>query len=93
MARRRFVVAASIAVLTLSGVFSAAADAKIPVLYSNCKHLNARYPHGVGRYGAHDKTAGIPVKNFFHSNLAYALAIRYNAGLDRDHDKIACEQS
>ena len=68
------------------------APAKIPKLYSSCKQLNMRYPHGIGRYGAHDKTTGAPVTNFFHSTRSYNLAMTYNRGLDRDHDGIACEK-
>lgn len=73
--------------------FVSTADAKAPLLYSNCKHLNSRYAHGVGRPGAHDKTSGRPVTNFTHSTRLYDLAMKYNRGLDRDHDGIACEQA
>ena len=38
-----------------------------------------------------DKTAGERVTNFTHSNYLYRLAMRYNRGLDRDRDGIACE--
>jgi hypothetical protein len=56
-------------------------------------HLrNRKYHHGVGKYGAHDMTSGVPVTNFFHSNHGYALAMKYNRGLDRDKDGIACEK-
>jgi hypothetical protein len=51
--------------------------AKAPALYKNCTNL--------------DKTSGVPVKNFYRSNRVYAIAIKWNAGLDRDHDRIACE--
>ena len=58
--------------------------------YPNCAALNARYPHGVGRYGAHDHTRSgtDPVTNFKRSNVLYAA----NRGLDRDKDGIACEK-
>ena len=66
--------------------------------YKNCTALHRDYPHGVGRFGAHDKTSGTPVTNFKRSNKIYAhndgKAPHY-AGehdLDRDNDKIACEQ-
>jgi hypothetical protein len=51
------------------------------------------YPHGVGLYGAHDKTSGTPVTNFARRPKVY----RANDGgygehdLDRDNDHIACE--
>jgi hypothetical protein len=33
-----------------------------------------------------------PVTNFRRSNRLYREAMRYNRGLDRDNDKIACEK-
>ena len=54
--------------------------------------MNKRYPHGVGRYGAHDHTTGVPVTNFKHSTRLYKTAMHYNKGLDRDKDGIACEK-
>jgi hypothetical protein len=59
--------------------------------WKNCTQVNKRYPHGVGKVGAHDKTTGTPVTNFKRSNRVYALALKNNRGLDRDHDGIACE--
>jgi hypothetical protein len=51
------------------------------------------YPHGVGRAHAHEHvTSGSPVTTFKRSNRLYTQAMRYNKGLDRDHDKIACEK-
>jgi hypothetical protein len=64
----------------------------IPPLWSNCKHVNARYRHGVGEVGAHDKTSGTPVTNFYRSTRLYRIAIHYNSGLGRDKDGIACEK-
>ena len=58
------------------------------ISYPNCQALNARYPHGVGRWGAHDHTSGTPVTNFKRSNILY----RRNRARDRDHDGIACEK-
>jgi excalibur calcium-binding domain-containing protein len=55
----------------------------------NCKTVNARYPHGVGKVGARDRTSGTPVTTFRRSN---ALYYRYK-GLDRDKDGIACEKA
>jgi len=49
-----------ILVLGVGVAVAAPAGAKAPPLYSNCSHLNARYPHGLGRFGAHDKTNGHP---------------------------------
>jgi excalibur calcium-binding domain-containing protein len=83
----------SIAVAT-SGVvvYGTPADAAIPRPYNNCTTLNKRYPHGVGKVGARDKTTGEPVTNFKRSNRLYRTAMSYNRGLDRDKDGIACEK-
>jgi Excalibur calcium-binding domain len=87
----RFAVAL-ILVAVMTGASASAATTTMPLLFKNCTHLNAKYHHGVGKYGAHDKTTGVPVTNFFHSTLLYNKAMRYNRGLDRDKDGIACEQ-
>jgi hypothetical protein len=45
------------------GVASAlAATGAIPARWKNCKAVNSRYPHGMGRFGAHDRTTGVPVR-------------------------------
>ena len=58
----------------------------------NCTVVNKRYPHGVGKVGAHDKTGGTPVTTFKRSTYLYRTAMRYNRTLDRDKDGIACEK-
>ncbi len=40
------------------------ADAHTSGIHDNCTNLNKKWPHGVGRRGAHDKTSGDPVTNF-----------------------------
>jgi hypothetical protein len=61
--------------------------------WRNCTAVNHQYPHGVGRRDAHDHvTSGTPVTNFKRSNQLFATAMDHNKGLDRDHDKIACEK-
>jgi hypothetical protein len=65
----------------------------IPKLWKNCTNVNKRYPHGVGKVGARDKTSGTPVTNFKRSGRLYRLAMSYNKGLDRDKDGIACEKA
>jgi len=57
--------------------------------YKNCKALNSKYPHGVGKKGARDKTSGDPVTNFRVSSAVYDR----NKHLDRDKDRIACEKA
>ena len=55
-----------------------------------CKTVNAKYRHGVGRPGAHDKTKSKkgPVTNFTRNKTVY---LKYKR-LDRDRDGIACEK-
>ncbi len=66
---------------------SAPSAAKV---YPNCKALNARYPHGVGKKGARDHVtrSAKPVTTFKVDNTVYAA----NRKLDRDRDGIACEK-
>jgi Excalibur calcium-binding domain len=71
----------------------AASTHAVSAPWKNCAQVNKRYPHGVGKISAHDKTSGVPVRNFKHSNRLYALALKNNGGLDRDHDGIACESA
>jgi Excalibur calcium-binding domain len=66
--------------------------ARIPERWENCTAVNRRFPHGVGKLHAHDKTTGVPVTNFRHSTRLYNTAMSYNRGLDRDKDGIACEK-
>jgi hypothetical protein len=68
------------------------ATAVAPPLYKNCTALNKKYPHGVGKVGARDKTSGTPVTNFRRSNTVFRTAMSHNKGLDRDKDGIACEK-
>lgn len=89
-----------VVVVALALVFAASAAAHRPnhPPYTNCKTLNKKYPHGVGKIGARDRsTDGTiledPVTNFRRSNIIYAAAMAHNKGLDRDKDKIACEKA
>jgi hypothetical protein len=86
--RTALLVAATSLGLTLG--MTASAEAAIPARdYANCTALNKVYPHGVGRWGAHDKTSGTPVTNFTRNNKVYRL----NDESDRDKDGIACEKA
>jgi hypothetical protein len=92
-------------VVTVGGTVVAAAQAAdlhssvdrdssaAPVLYKNCTNLNKKYPHGLGRSSARDRTSDTPVSNFKRSTRLYDLAMSYNRGLDRDKDGIACEKT
>jgi hypothetical protein len=79
---------------SIAGATSPTANAAMPRLYRNCTNFNRRYPHGVGRRLAMDKVrpGAEPVRNFQRSNLLFRTAMRWNRGLDRDKDNIACEK-
>jgi Excalibur calcium-binding domain len=79
------------AAMVCSSPFAVAARA-VSAPWKNCTQVNKRYPHGVGKVRARDKTSGTPVTNFKHSNVLYLTAMRNNKGLDRDKDGIACEK-
>jgi hypothetical protein len=68
----------------------------IPYVWKNCTNVHTKYPHGVGKRFARDKTSGTPVTTFKRSTRLYNVAMSYNAqrgyNLDRDHDGIACEK-
>ena len=64
----------------------------VPKLYKNCTNLNKKYPHGLGRANARDKTSGTPVTNFKRSTRLYKLAMGHNKRLDGDKGGIACEK-
>jgi Excalibur calcium-binding domain len=85
------------AVLAVAAVIAGSATAlpavtAMPVLYKNCTNLNKKYPHGLGKVGARDRTSGTPVTNFARSTRLYNVAMSYNRSLDRDKDRIACEK-
>jgi hypothetical protein len=67
------------------------AGTAMPRLYKNCTNFNRRYPHGVGKRLARDRSSD-PVTNFRRSTLIYNQAMRWNKGLDRDKDGVACEK-
>jgi Excalibur calcium-binding domain len=90
--KRALILALLIGVFAAGGTAAHASQATIPAKWKNCKAVNRRYPHGVGRNHAHDATPGVPVTNFKHSTRLYKIAMSYNRGLDRDKDGIACEK-
>ncbi len=97
--RTALAVCASATAVLLPGPAGSAVDASItstraPALYKNCTNFNKRYPHGVGKVGARDRSkSGDPVTNFKRSNKIYRTAMSWNKGLDRDKDGVACEQA
>jgi hypothetical protein len=75
----------------VTGLLFAGTAGAVSPPWRNCAQVNAKYPHGVGRVGAHDKTTGVRVTTFRRSNALYKIAMSNNKGLDRDKDGIACE--
>ena len=64
----------------------------IPAVYRNCTALNQKYPHGIGKLNARDKTSGRPVTTFLRNTRLYNFADTFNGRLDGDNDGIACEK-
>ena len=83
---------AVVAALIVLAAPASATRQVIPIKWKNCTIVNKRFPHGVGKLRAHDKTTGTPVTNFRRSTALYLTAMHYNRGLDRDKDGIACEK-
>jgi len=79
-------------VMVFAGAPFAIAARAVPYPWKNCTQVNKKYRHGVGKVGARDKTSGTPVTTFKRSTYLYRTAMRYNRGLDRDKDGIACEK-
>ncbi|QIM20344.1 excalibur calcium-binding domain-containing protein [Phycicoccus sp. HDW14] len=90
---KKSTIPAVVAAATLALVTATAAPASaVPAKWKNCTTVNKKYPHGVGKAKAKDKTSGKPVNTFTRSDKIYAEAMRANKGLDRDKDGIACEK-
>lgn len=68
----------------------------MPKSFKTCASLNKTYKHGVGRFGARDRTSGTPVTNFNVRTFTYYKNIGPRSGsqhdLDDDNDGIACEK-
>ena len=82
----------AVAVALLLAAPAQAAEAATPAVYKNCTALSKKYPHGIGRANAKDRTSGTPVTTFKRSTALYAKAMSYNKRLDGDKDGIACEK-
>lgn len=80
-------VIATASTLTLGGPVSAHTTG----IHDNCTKLHTKWPHGVGRRNAVDKTSGTRVTNFTRNTDAYKAAESHNGTLDADNDGIACE--
>jgi Excalibur calcium-binding domain len=66
-----------------------AASERILLRWKNGTQVNKEVPARSGQGGC---AGGTPVRTFRRSNLLYRTAMRYNRGLDRDKDGIACEK-
>ncbi len=89
---KQFAVVAALG-MTLTALPVVPAAAHTTGIHDNCTKLQQRWPHGVGKRYAADKTSGTPVTNFHRSTDAYRRANRHNGTLDRDNDGIACEKA
>jgi hypothetical protein len=98
MKRLLLISLALVALLATTGAAGATSStsgaAAVPAPWNNCTQVHTRYAHGVGRATARDRVRGTtaPVTTFKRSTPLYNLATRYNSGLDRDKDGVACEQ-
>ena len=87
-----FASVAEAAPVTSAGIATTLVPMGATGIDKNCTALNKKYPHGVGKSGAKDKTSSKPVTNFKKSTKIYKTAMSKNKGLDRDKDGIACEK-
>lgn len=81
----RILLAVAVAVLVLVPT----AGATIPKRFANCKHVNAKYPHGVAKNAKVAVGASGLTGRAFVSSKFYGL---YGKRLDRDHDGVFCER-
>jgi hypothetical protein len=92
MKRTGLAIALAIVASTLS-IGATSTSAEGASVWRNCTAVNHKYPHGVGRrYAVDHVSSGTPVTDFKRSNRLFRIAMSHNKGLDRDHDKIACEK-
>lgn len=84
---------AAVAAAFTASLLSVTSTASAGSVFENCTSLNEKYPHGVGKKGAKDKTSGTPVTTFKRSTKLYNKAMKANSRLDGDKDGIACERA
>jgi hypothetical protein len=94
--RRTLLTAVAAGALLVAVAPAPASTVAVPYVWKNCTNVHTKYPHGVGKANARDKTSGTPVTTFKRSTRLYNIAMSYNGqrgyNLDRDHDGIACEK-
>lgn len=85
---------AAVAGLSVTLGLGAVVPADATSIYTNCTAMHTKYPHGVGKKGAHDRVRGHtkPVTTFVRNTKVYNAAMRVNDDLDRDRDGVACEK-
>lgn len=84
---------AAVAAAFTASLMPVTSPASAGSVFENCTSLNEKYPHGVGKKGAKDKTPGTPVTTFKRSTRIYNKAMKANSRLDGDKDGIACERA
>ena len=93
---RTLVAAVATGALLMAVAPAPASTVAVPYVWQSCTKVHTKYPHGVGKANARDKTSGTPVTTFKRSTRLYNVARSYNSqrhyDLDRDHDGIACEK-
>jgi hypothetical protein len=93
---RTLVAAVATGALLMAVAPAPASTVAVPYVWQSCTKVHTKYPHGVGKANARDKTSGTPVTTFKRSTRLYNIAASYNSqrryNLDRDHDGIACEK-
>lgn len=75
------VVVLVVVVLAPTAGIALASVSAAPPLYKNCTNLNKKYPHGLGKKGARDRTSGTPVTNFKRSTKLTTSRCRTTGGL------------
>jgi len=88
---KRAGMAVAIGIVASTITVTAPVEAHTTGLHDNCTNFNERFRNGVGTRRAVDQ--GGDSTNFKRSNRIYWRAERHNGDLDRDNDRIACEQS
>lgn len=84
---------AAVAAAFAASLLTTTGPASAGSVFENCTSLNKKYPHGVGKKGAKDKTSGTPVTTFKRSTKLYTQAMKANSRLDGDNDGVACEKA
>ena len=66
--------------LSSAGLSVPAEAAAVPPQWQNCTVVNKRFPHGLGKATARDRTSGQPVTNFRRDTRLYNVAMQLQPG-------------